>query len=44
MSRELIEVSEQICRLRPVEQTLSEQEKNGRNDPAAWAMIRLRGR
>jgi hypothetical protein len=43
-SRELIEVSEQICRLRPVEQTLSEQEKNGRNDPAAWAMIRLRGR
>ena len=26
-SRELIEVSEQICRLRPVEQTLSEQEK-----------------
>ena len=26
-SRELIDVSEQICRLRPVEQTLSEQEK-----------------
>jgi hypothetical protein len=26
-SRELIEVSEQICRLRPIEQTLNEQEK-----------------
>jgi hypothetical protein len=27
LSRELVEVSEQVCRLRPVEETLTAQEK-----------------
>lgn len=34
LSRELVEVSEQVYRLRPVEETLSPQEKNGRKHPA----------
>jgi hypothetical protein len=34
LSRTLIETNEQICRVRPVEDTLTAQEKNGGNDPA----------
>jgi hypothetical protein len=30
---EIIEVSEEICALRPVEDTLTPQEKNSRRDP-----------
>jgi len=34
LSRDLVDVSEQVCRLRPVAETLSSQEKkNGRSDP-----------
>ena len=33
LSRELVQVSERVCRLRPVEETSTPQEKNGRSDP-----------
>ena len=33
LSRELLEVNEQICRLRPVEEALSPLKKNGRSHP-----------
>lgn len=33
LSRDFIEVNEKICRLRPVEDTLTQQEKNGRSRP-----------
>jgi hypothetical protein len=34
LSRSFVAVNEQICRARPVEETLTPQEKNGRSDPA----------
>jgi hypothetical protein len=34
LSRNLLDVNEKICRTRPVEDTLTPQEKNGGNDPA----------
>ncbi len=34
LGRELVEVNEKICRLRPLEQTLTPQEKKRRDDPA----------
>ncbi len=33
MSRDFIDVNEKICRLRPVQDTLTPQEKNGRSGP-----------
>jgi hypothetical protein len=33
LSEDLVEVSEQICRLRPAEDTLTPQKKNGGSDP-----------
>ncbi len=37
LSRQLLEVNERICRARPLEDTLSAQEKKGRSDPARSA-------
>ena len=34
LSRELVEISERVCRLRPVEETLTPEKKNGRSGPA----------
>ena len=34
LSHDLLEVNEKICKLRPVEDALTPQEKNGRGDPA----------
>jgi hypothetical protein len=33
LSQDLLEVNEKICRARPVEDTLTPEEKNGRGDP-----------
>lgn len=40
LSRELVEVSERVCRLRPVEETLSPEEKKRRKRSAAKSRAR----